>query len=246
MTTVECDDLTVRIAGRTILEHVNLHIPQGSMIALTGPSGCGKTTLLHTLGLLQQADGGRLIIDHEDVTHASSGRRRRFWHDTASFILQDYGIMDEESVEFNVSMQLGPFGQRAGGDRRRIHEALRATGLAKRIQEPASHLSGGEKQRLGIARAIYKNASVIFADEPTASLDARNRQIVIDLLRRRTGEGTTIVLATHDPVLMSVCDRNYPVNDRANDRGNASWGDTATAVSDERSVTHSANVANNA
>lgn len=98
MTTIECDNLTVRIAGRTIFEHVDLHISEGGMVALTGPSGCGKTTLLHTLGLLQEADGGRLMIDRENVTHATARRRRRFWHDTASFILQDYGIMDEESV----------------------------------------------------------------------------------------------------------------------------------------------------
>ena len=211
MTTIECDNLTVRIAGRTIFEHVDLHISEGGMVALTGPSGCGKTTLLHTLGLLQEADGGRLMIDRENVTHTTARRRRRFWHDTASFILQDYGIMDEESVAFNVSMQLGPFGQRAGGDRKQIREALRATGLAKRTQEPASHLSGGEKQRLGIARAIYKNASVIFADEPTASLDAHNRQIVIDLLRHRADQGAIVVLATHDPILVSACDQNYQV-----------------------------------
>ena len=215
MTAIACNDLKVCIAGQTILEHVDLHIPEGGMVALTGPSGCGKTTLLHTLGLLQEADGGRLTIDHEDVTHAKAARRRRFWRDTASFILQDYGIMDEESVAFNVSMQLGPFGQRAGGDRKRIREALRATGLAKRTQELASHLSGGEKQRLGIARAIYKHASVIFADEPTASLDSRNRQIVIDLLRSRAGEGATVIIATHDPVLVSACDRNYQMPDRS-------------------------------
>ena len=211
MTTIECDDLTVRIAGRTILEHTDLCLSEGAMIALTGPSGCGKTTLLHTLGLLQEATGGRLTIDHEDVTHAKAGRRRRFWRDTASFILQDYGIMDEESVAFNVSMQLGPFGQRAGGNRRRIREALKTTGLTTRAQEPASHLSGGEKQRLGIARAIYKNASVIFADEPTASLDARNRHIVIDMLRSQAREGAIVIVATHDPVLVAACDRNYPV-----------------------------------
>lgn len=211
MTTIECTNLTVRIAQQTIIDRITMQIPEGSMTALTGPSGCGKTTLLHTLGLLQHIDSGQLLIDHKDVTHATPQQRRRFWRVTASFILQDYGIMDEENVAFNVSMQLGPLGQRAGGDRRRIRQALTATGLTKHMQEPASHLSGGEKQRLGIARAIYKNASVIFADEPTASLDAHNRQIVIDLLQRQAGKGTTVILATHDPVLMEACDQNYRI-----------------------------------
>ncbi|KAB8295410.1 ABC transporter ATP-binding protein [Bifidobacterium avesanii] len=211
MTTIICRNLATGINGRIITGSVNLDITPGTMTALTGPSGCGKTTLLHTIGLLQTPAAGTLAVDGVDATAWNQRRRRRFWRDKAAFILQDYGIMDEETVGFNVSMQLNTLGLAVGGDRRRIRNALRSTGLDSRADEAASHLSGGEKQRLGIARAIYKNASVILADEPTASLDAGNRANIIRLLRERAAQGAAIVLATHDPVLVGASDRVYRI-----------------------------------
>ncbi|KAB8289399.1 phosphonate ABC transporter ATPase [Bifidobacterium ramosum] len=211
MTTIVCRNLATGINGHVITGGINLDIEPGTMTSLTGPSGCGKTTLLHTIGLLQIPSAGTLAIDGIDATGWSQRQRRRFWRDKAAFILQDYGIMDEETVGFNVSMRLNGLGLAVGGDRRRLRNALRLTGLASRADETASHLSGGEKQRLGIARAIYKNASVILADEPTASLDAGNRANIIRLLRERAVQGATIILATHDPVLVDACDRIYQV-----------------------------------
>ncbi|RSX53735.1 phosphonate ABC transporter ATPase [Bifidobacterium goeldii] len=211
MTTITCRNLSTGINGHTITDGINLDITPGTMTALTGPSGCGKTTLLHTIGLLQTPTAGTLAIDDIDATGWNQRQRRRFWRDKAAFILQDYGIMDEETVGFNVSMRLNRLGLSVGGDRRRIRNALRLTGLVSRADETASHLSGGEKQRLGIARAIYKNASVILADEPTASLDAGNRANIIRLLRERATQDAAIILATHDPVLVDACDNVYQV-----------------------------------
>lgn len=217
MTIIICRNLATGINGQTITGGIDLDITPGTMTALTGPSGCGKTTLLHTIGLLQVPAAGTLSVDGVDTSGWRQRQRRRFWRDKAAFILQDYGIMDEEAVGFNVSMRLNALGLAVGGDRRRIRNALRATGLASRANEAASHLSGGEKQRLGIARAIYKNASVILADEPTASLDAGNRANIIRLLRERAAQGTAIVLATHDPVLVEACDHVYQVNAHADE-----------------------------
>lgn len=214
MTTIICRDLSIGISGRAIASGIDLNLVPGTMTALTGPSGCGKTTLLGTIGLLQDPIRGTLTIDGTDTTGWSQRLRRGYWRDKAAFILQDYGIMDEETVAFNVSMRLNAIGLAVGGDRRRIRNALGLTGLASRGGEIASHLSGGEKQRLGIARAIYRNASVILADEPTASLDAGNRANIIGLLRERAERGTTVVLATHDPVLVEACDQAYPVGVR--------------------------------
>ncbi|KFI51787.1 ABC transporter ATP-binding protein [Bifidobacterium biavatii] len=211
MTTIICRNLATGINGHTITSDINLDVTPGTMTALTGPSGCGKTTLLHAIGLLQTPAAGTLTIDGIDATGWNQRQRRRFWRDKAAFILQDYGIMDEETVGFNVSMRLNALGLAVGGDRRRIRNALRLTGLASRADETASHLSGGEKQRLGIARAIYKNASVILADEPTASLDAGNRANIIRLLRERAAQGAAVILATHDPVLVDACDHVYQV-----------------------------------
>lgn len=113
---------------------------------------------------------------------------------------QDYGIIDDESVSFNVSLR------KIGSNQRQVNEVLKTVGLSGREKDRAMVLSGGEKQRLGIARAIYKNASVIFADEPTASLDEANRNLVISLLRDCAKRGVAIILATHDERLVKECE----------------------------------------
>jgi len=159
-----------------VLDGETVRCTPGIMTALVGPSGCGKTTLLHCLGLLLPVDQGRILIDGDDVTRYGTAARRRFWRDHAAFVLQDYGIMDEESVAFNVTMQASVLGRRVTGNQERLAQVPEQTGLQGREGELASHLSGGEKQRLALARAIYKDAAILFADEPTASLDAANRR----------------------------------------------------------------------
>lgn len=203
---IEAEGLSVTIDGRLVLDNESVRCEPGTMTALVGPSGSGKTTLLHCLGLLLPVDKGRILVDGNDATKYGSAARRRFWRDHAAFVLQDYGIMDEESVAFNVTMQASILGNRVTGDQRRLAQILERTGLAGRQDEAASHLSGGEKQRLALARAIYKQATVLFADEPTASLDALNRRKVIDLLARFTANGCTVVVSTHDSEMIDACD----------------------------------------
>lgn len=117
--------------------------------------------------------------------------------------------MDEESVGFNVTMRSTILGNRTRGDRPRLLAALHATGLEGRDPEPAAHLSGGEKQRLAVARAIYKDAQVIYVDEPTASLDDSNRHAVIDLFTALARSGCTVVVATHDAAVIAAADARY-------------------------------------
>lgn len=130
---------------------------------------------------LQNPTSGNVLVDGADTTDWSTGRRRRFWRDHAAFVLQDSGVMDEETVDFNVVMSASVIGHRVRGNRTRLTEALALTGLLGRGDELAAHLSGGEKQRLAVARAIYKQAHVVLVDEPTASLDDGNRDKVIGL-----------------------------------------------------------------
>jgi len=125
--------------------------------------------------------------------------------------MQDYGIMDEESVAFNVTMQSSLLGKQATGDRERLAEVLERTGLTGRDEEAASHLSGGEKQRLALARAIYKRASVVFVDEPTASLDAANRRKVIDLFTEFAAKGCTVIVSTHDSEMIEACGARHEI-----------------------------------
>lgn len=203
---LEAVDLGVDIDDQPILAGESLSCPRGAMTALVGPSGSGKTTLLHCLGLLQTPTHGDVLVDGEPTRGWGAARRRRFWRDHASFVLQDYGIMLEEPVSFNVTMAARLWGRGVAGDAGRLRDALAATGLAGRDDEPASHLSGGERQRLAVARSIYKQARVILVDEPTASLDDVNRDVVLELLRGRAREGCTVVIATHDPAAIESCD----------------------------------------
>ncbi|MEV6927831.1 ATP-binding cassette domain-containing protein [Dactylosporangium sp. NPDC051485] len=202
---MEAEGVAVAIGGRPVLDGEFVHCEPGTMTALVGPSGSGKTTLLHCLGLLLPVDRGRILIDGKDVTKYGSAARRRFWRDHAAFVLQDYGIMNDESVAFNVTMRSSPLGRRAAGDRNRLAQALEQTGLAGRQDEAASHLSGGEQQRLALARAIYKRAAVVFVDEPTASLDAANRMKVIDLFTEFAANGCTVIVSTHDVDMIEAC-----------------------------------------
>ncbi|MGN1400420.1 MAG: ABC transporter ATP-binding protein [Bacillus sp. (in: firmicutes)] len=212
---IEAQGVSVKIGGRTVLEDENVHCTPGTITALVGPSGCGKTTLLHCLGLLQQVNQGRILIDGKDVTRYGNRERRHFWRDHAAFILQDYGIMDEESVAFNVTMHANWLGRQFRGNRERLAQVLEQTGLKGREDELASHLSGGEKQRLALARAIYKDAAVLFVDEPTASLDTTNRRKVIDLFRDFAARGCTVIVSTHDPEMIKACGNRYRVGSKS-------------------------------
>lgn len=205
---IEAHDLRVVIDGRTIVEDVSLVCRPGTSTALVGPSGSGKTTLLHCLGLLQAPTSGRVLVDAVDTTSWRGSKRRRFWQDHAAFVLQDYGVIEEETVAFNVMMM--PATRRRGPDSlQRMRAALVRTGLDDRESEPAARLSGGEKQRLAIARALYKKAEVVYVDEPTASLDATNRHRVVELFVSMTRAGCTVIVSTHDDEMINACDRIY-------------------------------------
>ncbi|MEC5182375.1 ABC transporter ATP-binding protein [Arthrobacter sp. CG_A4] len=203
---ITAENVTVAIAHKNILGGQSVTAVPGRTLALVGPSGCGKTTLLNVLGLLRRADGGRVLVGDQDATRWDDRRRRKFWQQHAAFVFQDYGLIDEESVEYNVALsQISLFGLRKR-QKSRIEIALDRVGLTGRGGEKVSTLSGGEKQRVGLARAMFKSADVIFADEPTASLDLFNRNLVTGFLQEEAARGATVVIATHDEALMKACD----------------------------------------
>ncbi|SNC73789.1 putative ABC transport system ATP-binding protein [Kytococcus aerolatus] len=212
---IEARQLTVDVSGRRPFEPLDALARPGEVTALVGPSGSGKTTALHAMGLLLTPASGVVLVDGQDTSSWSPRQRRRFWAERAAFILQDSGVMDEETVGFNVTVAMSWWGRRVAGDLSRMRAALSATGLEGREKEPAAHLSGGEKQRLALARAIYARADVIFADEPTASLDAGNREVVTGLLQERAADGAAVVVATHDESLMRAADQCVEVRPTA-------------------------------
>lgn len=196
------ENLGVDISGRTIFKSVDIRVESGTSMAIVGASGSGKTTLLNCLGLLIRPTHGKVVIDGRVMSNSSRGDVLRFWRNSAAFVYQDSGVIDEETVGYNVSLSR----KAEKHDTASLESALEKVGLGGRLQDRAIALSGGEKQRLGIARAIYKEADVIFADEPTASLDSDNRAMVRNLLLEQSRMGACVVISTHDVDLAYACD----------------------------------------
>lgn len=205
MTAIEASRISVRIKSRDIIHDLSFSCDPGQAIAITGSSGCGKTTLLNALGRLLPISGGSLHLNGVDASRWNERQCRRFWQTSAAFVLQDYGLVDEETVAYNVTLTKPLWGRARASTE--VLEVLDRVGLGDRASDPAIELSGGERRRVAIARAMYRRASIIFADEPTASLDEHNRSIVQDLLLAEAQRTSTVVIATHDLTLASACDK---------------------------------------
>ncbi|MHC6219901.1 ABC transporter ATP-binding protein [Arthrobacter sp. MMS24-S77] len=208
---ISAENVTVTIDAHNVLARQSVSAVPGGTLALTGPSGSGKTTLLNVLGLLRRVNDGKVMVGGQDATHWNDRQRRRFWQQNAAFVFQDYGLIEEESIAVNVALSRLPVFGRRNSQRNGVEKVLERVGLGGRSALKVSTLSGGEKQRVGLARAMFRSADVILADEPTASLDLENRNLVTRFLLEEAARGATVVIATHDETLMSACDQRLHV-----------------------------------
>ena len=193
---IAIDHLTKRFGRRTLWEDLCFEVPSGAMHALTGPSG---------IGLLEEPTGGTVNIDGEAITGIPTRRQQRYRRDRLGYLFQNYALIENQTPEFNLRIGLGP-GVLTAAKRRRIAEALERVGLKEHGREPVYRLSGGEQQRVALARLIVKRADVILADEPTGALDEENSTMVLDTLRGMAREGASVVIATHDRRIVAACD----------------------------------------
>jgi putative ABC transport system ATP-binding protein len=213
---------TYRLSRRNQVEAlrgVELHIQSGEMVAIMGPSGSGKSTLMHILGLLHSPDanGGpppELSINGSDVTGLSDRRRTRMRAETMGFVFQSYNLVSTLSAVENVALA----GEYAGVSRRTATasamEALGLVGLAERADHRPMELSGGEQQRVAIARSLVNEPMLLLADEPTGNLDTATSQDVLRLLQRfNRDRGQTLVLVTHDQEVGAFCNRIIHMRD---------------------------------
>jgi putative ABC transport system ATP-binding protein len=183
----------------TALSNINVEINAGEFIAIMGPSGCGKSTLLNVMGMLDTPSDGRYAFLGEDVSNYSENRLADIRKFNIGFIFQSFNLVDELTVAENVELPLLYQKVDAKERKERVQSLLERVGIAHRADHRPQQLSGGQQQRVAVTRAVVTNPKLILADEPTGNLDTTNGEEVLDLLNKLNGEGTTIVMVTHDP-----------------------------------------------
>jgi putative ABC transport system ATP-binding protein len=183
-----------------VLKGVNLEIPQGDFLALMGPSGSGKTTLLNVMGGLDKPSSGSIDVGGTDIVGLSGGQLSRWRAHHIGFVFQLYNLLPVLTAERNVDLPLLLTKLSKAERRKRVAIALKVVGLADRAKHYPRQLSGGQEQRVGIARAIVTDPTLLLCDEPTGDLDRKSGDEILDLLQTLNQQhGKTIVMVTHDP-----------------------------------------------
>ncbi len=180
-----------------IFDNLSLTIPSKQMTVIYGASGCGKTTLLNMIGLVEPYQKGTITYDGVQI---KSGReKRKMLRNIIGFIFQDFGLIENESIEANMNMVAKI--RRLKNRSARIENSLSKVSLDLELKRKIYELSGGEQQRVAIAKTLLKNPDLILADEPTASLDEQNKTVVLELLQHFVTKGKTVIIVSHDPLV---------------------------------------------
>ena len=190
---------------------VDLTVESGTFIALFGPSGSGKTSQLHMMGLLQRPDAGEVWLDGERVDDLSEGAAARMRRTKLGFVFQSASLLTLASARENVDVSLRLNGVRGADARSRVEDTLGSVGMGERLDHRPDEMSGGEQQRVSIARALVHEPEYLLADEPTGELDTATGAGILQMLKDIAARGTTVVMATHDPAAIDYVERAYVV-----------------------------------
>lgn len=211
---IDVHDIHKSFGALEVLGGISLHIGKGEVVSIVGPSGAGKTTLLQIMGTLDTPDAGSVVIAGTDVSSLSRRRLAKFRGEHIGFVFQFHQLLPEFTALENVMMPALILGTSKSEARRRAAELLDFMHLEGRHDHKPAQLSGGEKQRVAVARALMNNPDVVLADEPSGSLDSRNKRELHDLFfRLRDHFGQTFVIVTHDEELASLTDRTIHLAD---------------------------------
>lgn len=190
------------------LRGANLTVRSGEMVAVMGPSGCGKTTLLNCLSGLDDVSSGRVLVEGRDLARMSDDERTRYRSRRMGFIFQSFNLLPVLTAVENVELPLLVTGTPVAAARQRAQRALQEVDLGPRLHHKPKELSGGEQQRVAIARSIVNDPAIVWADEPTGNLDSETSSAIVELLHdlnRRHGQ--TYVIVTHAPEVAALCQR---------------------------------------
>ena len=211
---IQLHGITKSFGSLQVLRGIDLQVNRGEVVAIVGPSGAGKTTLLQIMGTLDRPDEGEVIIDGENVSRLSATKIAHFRNKNIGFVFQFHLLLPEFTALEDVMIPALIGGTSKKEARQRAQELLDFMGLADRAEHKPNQLSGGEKQRVAVARALVNHPAVVFADEPSGSLDTHNKEELHRLffdLRDRMGQ--TFVIVTHDEALASQTDRTIHMLD---------------------------------
>ena len=211
---IEIKAITKSFGSLQVLKGIDLHIDKGEIVSIVGPSGAGKTTLLQIIGTLDRPDSGEIIIDGTNVEQLSTDKMSVFRNQHIGFVFQFHQLLPEFTALENVMIPAYIAGKSPSEAKKRAMELLEFMNLADRASHKPNQLSGGEKQRVAVARALVNEPSVILADEPSGSLDSKNKaelhQLFFDL---REKYGMTFIIVTHDEGLAQLTDRTIRLKD---------------------------------
>lgn len=201
MTTIEINKIGKKVENKYLFQDLSFTASSGEMIAITGDSGCGKTTLLNCIGQLENLSAGSISINGE-IIHKKN--RKFFFKHTVGFLFQNFGLIDNETVSKNLEI--------ATNNKDSIVTWLKYFNIEPLLNLPIYKISGGEQQRVALIRTILKDPILILADEPTASLDETNRDLVINELRKLSKKGKIVIVVTHDKNILSQFDKIIKLN----------------------------------
>lgn len=184
------------------LDKINLEINQGEFVVILGPSGAGKSTLLNLLGGMDRPTSGKIIVNQVDISKFTDRQLTKFRAEQIGFVFQSYNILPSLTVEENVSIMRDIIKLKQNPI-----EVLKSVGLSRHLKKFPSELSGGEQQRVSIARAVVKKPAILLCDEPTGALDSDTGVQILKLLKAQTDKDTTVIIVTHNALIAEIADR---------------------------------------
>ena len=203
---VEIKKISKKFGDKVVFTDLSYTINDGKMIAIVGPSGCGKSTLLNIIGILDTDYSGEVLYDGKLISKASEKKRDEYIRNNINYLFQNYALIETDTVEENLMLALEYEKLTKNEKTKKINNSLELVGLKDFNKKEVFTLSGGEQQRVALARIILKRGNIVLADEPTGNLDRNNSNKVMEILKALQKQGRTIIIVTHDESLASQCD----------------------------------------